>query len=178
VRDCAGLLRKVCVKAPDHPPQTTYYAQTTGDSVGVLGGTVGILQTNYPSKQVSNQDKEAAPYRGRIRCYHVPHGSRPCLPTEVGSDTATCPMASDPASLPRRVLVLPRVSWLQTLPPYRGGLRHCHMPRSSKPHLPTREGSGAATCHTALDPAYLLGSALDPASPLGRLQRYHVFHDS
>jgi hypothetical protein len=73
--------------------------------------------------------------------------------------TATCPTAPDPASLPRRALALLRVPRLQTLPPCSGGLQRCHVSLNSGPHLPAQEGSDAATCPLALDPASLLGRA-------------------
>jgi hypothetical protein len=49
------------------------------------------------------------PYRGGLQRCHVSNGFGPHLPAEVGSAVATCSMALDPASLPGRVLVLPRV---------------------------------------------------------------------
>jgi hypothetical protein len=49
--------------------------------------------------------------------YHVPYGSGPCLPTEVGSDAATCLAAPDLAYRLRWALTLPRVLWLRTSPP-------------------------------------------------------------
>jgi hypothetical protein len=52
--------------------------------------------------------------------------------------------------------VLPRALWLRTLPPYRGGLRHCHVPHGFGPRLPAQEGSSAATCLMAPDHASLL----------------------
>jgi hypothetical protein len=52
--------------------------------------------------------------------------------------------------------MLSRVLWLQTPPPYLGGLWCYHVFHSSKPHLPAREGYNAATCPMALDPASLL----------------------
>jgi hypothetical protein len=55
--------------------------------------------------------------------------------------------------------------------------------RGSRPHLPTREGSGAVTCSTAPDLASECSSAathpmaLDPASLLGRASASpHVIH--
>jgi hypothetical protein len=67
------------------------------------------------------------PYRGGLQRYHVPYGSRPHLPVEVGSGAAMCHMAPDPTSLPRWASMLPRVQWHRTSPPGRGGLRHCCM---------------------------------------------------
>jgi hypothetical protein len=73
--------------------------------------------------------------------------------------TITCPIAPDPASLSRRALALPRAPRLRIPPPSSGGLRCYHVSHGSGPYLPTREGTGAATCHVALDPASLLGRA-------------------
>jgi hypothetical protein len=47
----------------------------------------------------------------------------------------------------------------RTLPPSRGGLRGCHMFNDSGSRLPDRNGSGAATCTVAPDPASLQGRA-------------------
>jgi hypothetical protein len=65
-----------------------------------------------------------------------------------------------------------------------GGLGCCHMSHGSGPRLLAREGSGTATCHTALDPASLHGRA--PVLPCvitsdsppcsGGLQFCHVPH--
>jgi hypothetical protein len=63
-----------------------------------------------------------------------------------------CPTAPNPASLPRWAPVLPRALRLRTLPPCRGGLRHCHVTYGSGPHLPAEVGSDAATCSMAPDP--------------------------
>jgi hypothetical protein len=71
--------------------------------------------------------------------------------------TVTCPAAPDPASLLRRALALPRVSRLRTPPPCSGGLWCCHVSHGFRPRLPAREGSCAAMCHMAPDPASLLG---------------------
>jgi hypothetical protein len=103
--------------------------------------------------------------------------------------TATCPAALDPASLTRRAPVLPRATRLRTSPPCSGGLRCCHVPHGSGPRLSAWEGSGAAMCHTAPNPAYLLGRApvlprvprlriLPPCSLLEGGWRCHVSHDS
>jgi hypothetical protein len=46
--------------------------------------------------------------------------------------------------------MLPCAPWLWTPPPCSGGLQDYHLPHGSEPHLPTREGSGAATCPVAL----------------------------
>jgi hypothetical protein len=137
--------------------------------------------------------------------YHVPYGSEPCLPAEVGSDAATCPMAPDPTSLLGKSLMLPRVARLWTPPPCSRGLRYYHVSHGSRLHIPAREGSGATTCpwlwipppcsgggsgavmcHVAPYPASLFGRApvlprvlwlqtLPPCS--GGLRCCHVSHD-
>jgi hypothetical protein len=91
----------------------------------------------------------------------LPRAPRPQtrLLAREGSDAATWPMALDLASILGRPPTLPRAPWLRTLLPYSGGLRRCPVPRGSGPCFPTREGSGAATCPAAPDPASLLGSA-------------------
>jgi hypothetical protein len=89
--------------------------------------------------------------------YHVSCNSGPHPPAEVGSGATTCLAALDLTSLPRWAPALPRVPWPWTLPPCRGGLQCCHMFCSSRPLLPVKEGSGAAVCPTASDPASLLG---------------------
>jgi hypothetical protein len=95
-------------------------------------------------------------------------------------------LRSDLASLLRRAPALPRASRLQTSPPCSGGLRCCHVSHGSRLRLPTRKGSGAATCHTAPDPVSQLGRALVlPCAPRlwtlplcsGGLRRCHVPRD-
>jgi hypothetical protein len=71
----------------------------------------------------------------------------------------TCLAAPDPASLSRQALALPRTPRLQTPPPCSGGFQSCHVSHGSKPRLPAREGSDAATCLTAPDPVSLLERA-------------------
>jgi hypothetical protein len=85
------------------------------------------------------------PYLDGLRFCHVSYGFGPRLPAETGSGTVTCPMAPDLTNLPRRALALPHVLWLWALPPYRGGLWYNQVSHGSGPHLPTEEGSGAAT---------------------------------
>jgi hypothetical protein len=48
---------------------------------------------------------------------------------------------------------MPRVPQLWTSPPSSEGHRHCRVSHSSIPCLPAQEGSGAAVCPAALDPA-------------------------
>jgi hypothetical protein len=48
---------------------------------------------------------------------------------------------------------------LWTMPLYQGGLRRCHISSGSRPHLPIKVGSSAATCPEALDLAFLLERA-------------------
>jgi hypothetical protein len=69
---------------------------------------------------------------GGLRCCHVSHGSRPCLPALEGSGAAMCPTAPNLASLFGRALVLSRAPQLWTPPPCSRGLRRCHMYRD--PH--------------------------------------------
>jgi hypothetical protein len=90
---------------------------------------------------------------------HMPYSAGSCLPAREGSSAATSHVAPNPASLLVRALTLPRVPWLWILHPYSGGLRRCHLSCNSGSHLTTREGFGAATCPTALNPASLLGRA-------------------
>jgi hypothetical protein len=89
------------------------------------------------------------PCWGGFRCYHVPYGFRPRLPTQVGSDAAMCPMTSDLTSRLRWAPTLPRVLWLRTSPPGWGGLRCCQVSYSSGPRLPVEVGFGAVTNHVA-----------------------------
>jgi hypothetical protein len=90
----------------------------------------------------------------------MPYSARSCLPAREGSDVVTYPTALDPASLLRSASALPRVPRLWILPPCLRGLRRCHVSHGSGSCLPAREGSGAATCPTALITAYLFGRAL------------------
>jgi hypothetical protein len=62
----------------------------------------------------------------------VYYSSGPHLPTEVGSNAATCHTVPDLTSQLRWAPVLLRVLWLQTSPPGRGGLWHCHVSRGSQ----------------------------------------------
>jgi hypothetical protein len=117
------------------------------------------------------------PCSGGLRCRHVSHGSGPRLPAREGSGAAMFPTALDPASLLRRASVLPRVARLLTPPSCSAGLWCCYVSHGSRPHLPAREGSSAATCPTALNPASLLGGGRGLWTPppcLGGLQCCHV----
>jgi hypothetical protein len=100
------------------------------------------------------------PYSGGLQRCHVSHDTGPCLPAWEGSDTATCSMAPDPASLLGRASALPHVPRHRTPPPCSGGLGRCHVSHGTRSCLPAWEGFGAVTCPTALDPASLLGRAL------------------
>jgi hypothetical protein len=71
---------------------------------------------------------------------HMPYNVGSYLPTQEGSDAATCLTALDHTSLLRRVPTLSHISWL----------RIC---------LPAREVSSAATCPVASDPVSLLRMA-------------------
>jgi hypothetical protein len=75
------------------------------------------------------------------------------------------------------IYTLPRVLQLRTLPPCRGGLRCCHVPPGTGLRLPAQEGSSAAVCHMALDPASVLGRAL-VLQCVTRLWCYHMSHGS
>jgi hypothetical protein len=106
------------------------------------------------------------------------------LSPRQGRRTATCPTASDSASL---ALELPCVPRLQILPPCSGGFRCCHVSRGSESCLPAHKGSGVATCPTAPDPASLLERAsVLPHVPrlwilppyLGGFRRCHVSHST
>jgi hypothetical protein len=72
-----------------------------------LEATVGILQTRYPSILASSQEKGPSVH--------------PCATMRLA--------APDPASLLRRAPALPRISWLQSPPPYSGGLQRYHTSR-------------------------------------------------
>jgi hypothetical protein len=89
------------------------------------------LCCRYPADRVPPHTGMRLRHRvGRATmCCHVSHSSEPCLlPCAV-----MCPTALDPASLPRRAPVPPRVQQIWT-------------------HFLAEEGSGAATCPIALDP--------------------------
>jgi hypothetical protein len=116
---------------------------------------------------------------------HMPYITGSCLPAWEGSGAATCSTAPDHASLLGRAPTLPRAPRLRILPLCSGGLWCCHVSYGSGSYLPTREGSGAATCPAALDPASLHERALTlPRVPRLRilppcsrgLQRCHVSH--
>jgi hypothetical protein len=90
------------------------------------------------------------PYSGGLRRCHVPRSSGFGLSAQEGFGAAMCPAAPDLASLLRKALALPHVLQLWDPPPCLGGLRRCHVPRDSGPHLSAQEGSGTATCTVAL----------------------------
>jgi hypothetical protein len=91
---------------------------------------------------------------------HVSCSTGPCLPAEVGSGAATCPVALDLASLIGRAPAQPRVPWLWTRLPARLGsgasrvLQLWILP-------PCKRGLRCTTCHTAPDPVSLQGRALE-----------------
>jgi hypothetical protein len=75
-RAYAGLLRKVCARALDHPPRAAYYAQTAGDSARAPGGTVhfGELLTILFHRLGRHHRARA----GLARLRRMPeHGGRP-----------------------------------------------------------------------------------------------------
>jgi hypothetical protein len=121
------------------------------------------LHTSLKSRQVA--------VRASTHC-HLPYGSKPYLPAEVGSGAAMCHMALNLASRLRWAPVLPCVLWLRTSPPGKGGLRRCHVSYGSGPRLPEEVGSGATKYPMALD----LTSRLRWASALPRIQRFLVGH--
>jgi hypothetical protein len=92
-------------------------------------------------------------------------GLRPRFLAELSSGAVTCSSALDLASLPRWAPALPRVPWLQALPP-------------------REESSGAAMCSSTLELTSLLRwASMLPrgpgfASPRGELLRFHAFLSS
>jgi hypothetical protein len=66
------------------------------------------LHTSLKSRQVTG--------RASTHC-HMPYGSGPHLPVEIGSGIAMCPMAPELASWLRWALALPCGLWLCTSPP-------------------------------------------------------------
>jgi hypothetical protein len=67
------------------------------------------------------------PSEGGLWYCHVSSGSGPRLTVREGSDTATCPVAPDPASQPGRASVQPQRSQLYTPVSFCRGLRRCHV---------------------------------------------------
>jgi hypothetical protein len=63
------------------------------------------------------QPRTSPTCRGELRCCHVSHGLGPRFLAELSSSAAMCSSGSDLASLSRWAPTLPRVSWLQALPP-------------------------------------------------------------
>jgi hypothetical protein len=99
----------------------------------------------------------------RYPAYRVPlHTSFKSRQGARRASTRRHPIVPDPAFQPRWALASSRVQWFQILPPCSRGLRRCYMSRGSGPRLPAREGSGAATCTMAPNPASLLGRAPTP----------------
>jgi hypothetical protein len=103
-------------------------------------------------------------------CCHVSCSPESSLSVEMGSGTATRPTASDLGSLSRRALALPRVPQPRTSPTCLGGLRRCHVSYGSESRLPVEEGSSAAMCSTASNPA----SLQERAQALPRVPQFHV----
>jgi hypothetical protein len=87
--------------------------------MGRMLGLAKVVRCRYPADQVplhtSFKSRQVA-WRASMSC-HVPYGSGPHLPAEMGSDAATCPIAPDLASRLRWAPALPRAPQLQTLPP-------------------------------------------------------------
>jgi hypothetical protein len=92
----------------------------------ILEISVGTMQIKYPTYRRESKANS------RIYC-NVYHSSRPRLPAEESSDTATCHVAPDSASLLGRAPALPHVTQLRT-------------------RFPGEDGYDAATCPTAPDP--------------------------
>jgi hypothetical protein len=83
-----------------------------------------------------------------------PAGSSPLLRWVQGPLSTVCrlgiPTCKLQAKSRSRVCehVMPRINQYRTLPPRSGGLQHRHASHGFGPHLPAREGSGAARCKT------------------------------
>jgi hypothetical protein len=90
------------------------------------------------------------PCLGGLRHHLTSRGSGSYLPAREGSDTATCPVATDPTSTLGRASAPPRVMWLWIPPPLYGGLQRRHVSHGFGLHLLAQEGSGIATCPTAI----------------------------
>jgi hypothetical protein len=91
-------------------------------------------------------------FKSKIRsemCTHMPCSTEPCLPIEVGSGVATCMVAPDPASLIGRVPAPSCVSWIQTPPPCKGGLRCATCPMA--PNLASLPGGLRCRHHMPCD---------------------------
>jgi hypothetical protein len=86
---------------------------------------------------------------GRLWRCHVLRGSGSRLYAEVGSGAAMYPMSSNLVSRLRWTLVLPRVWWLQTLPPSWGELRRSHVSYGSGSRLLTVVDSDGTMCPAA-----------------------------
>jgi hypothetical protein len=85
------------------------------------------------------------------RATTCPVASEPASLLREGSDVVMCPKALDPVSRPRKALVLPRVTRLQTPPHHPGELQHYHASLGTGPRLSTSEGSSADTCPSTSD---------------------------
>jgi hypothetical protein len=81
------------------------------------------LRTGFKTRQGAE--------RASTHC-HVSYNSEPHLPAKEGSGAVTCFMAPDLASWLRWAPALPRVLWLQTLPPGQGGSRCFHASHGSQ----------------------------------------------
>jgi hypothetical protein len=122
--------------------------------------------------------------RGGFQCCHVSYSSEARLSAEVGSDAATYPTALDLTSRLRWDPSLPQVLRLWTSPPDWDGLRRCHVPYGSKPHLLAEVGSSVTMCPMALELASRLRWTLALPRILllrilplgwGGLRRCHVY---
>jgi hypothetical protein len=128
---------------------------------------IGTLKTGYPVYKLKIRQ---ATNCTTVRCHvSLSFGSR--FLVEVGSGAATCSLAPDTASQKMWAPELPCTPRPRTPPPSRGELRCCHVPLSSGPCLPAREGSGATTWLRTLDsasPVVSFGAATCPTA-LSRL---------
>jgi hypothetical protein len=94
--------------------------------------------------------------KGQACAHALPHATTALEPASLlreGSSTTTCPKALDLTPLHRRGPVLPHVPRLRTLHLRIGGVWHYHVFQGSRPCTFTWEGSGAAICPKAPDPA-------------------------
>jgi hypothetical protein len=92
-----------------------------------------------------------------IFCFSSPYlQSQKCLsiPCRLGTPTYKLQVKTESRAC---IHAPPRALRYQTLPSCQGGLRGCHVSSGSGPCLPAGEGSGAAACHMAPDPASLPG---------------------
>jgi hypothetical protein len=84
----------------------------------------------------------------------------------MDSEAATCPVAPDPTFQIVRAPASPRVPWLRTPPPYKGGLQCAACSTALDPASLQGEGSGAPrVLRLRILPPYLEGSGAATACP-------------